>query len=259
MDEVKRFMRYTLPGIVCSIELALAMIITYPVMANNLLNFMKESNGIGAAIGFLLTSGALGYLFSVIYYIIWNKRKLFYDHTPALLVLEKEFCIRFQNVERMFAKKGEGTKKYECKPADLCKLSLKDKWEIFHAMWHRRRGQSEELKANDERTERLLDILHGHGVTCVGSSIAFIVWILYVVTSYSWSYTWFLFNWLKLGFILICWLGLIITVGWIYSLTKKTVNNILNMALINNFETEEASSNKVFYISKIDDFKRLCS
>ena len=71
MDEIKRFMRYTLPGLVCTLQLIIAFIfsdtITVKCFYNN---YLKSSNDFGIVLGIFFVSGAIGYILSSIYFSI---------------------------------------------------------------------------------------------------------------------------------------------------------------------------------------------
>ena len=189
----------------------------------------------------------MGYLFSVIYYLWWNKREVYYDHASALLALEKIYGIRFIDVSNLLNNQKDISDETKPKVLNSSEFDKYFRWEIFHAVWHRVRGQSDELKANDERTERLLDILHGHGITYIGSQLSCAVWIVYVLIRQNWT------NWWVPLIVFALWLLLIRLIRRLYFITRKTVNNILNMALINNFDQNEFSPQKVFFVSQVND------
>lgn len=64
MDEARRFLRYVMPGLVYGVETTLWLFIVFPEWTYCLILGLAAKDGLGVAIGSVLASGALGYIFA---------------------------------------------------------------------------------------------------------------------------------------------------------------------------------------------------
>jgi hypothetical protein len=67
MDEARRFLRYMTPGLTFAVQALLLLLIADWEWTLKRLGELKKDAGAGAAFGLFLTSGGLGYLFSVLH------------------------------------------------------------------------------------------------------------------------------------------------------------------------------------------------
>jgi hypothetical protein len=179
MEEVKRFMRYVLPGLVVVFELSLALYFSFPDKFACYAATWLANGGFGTELAIFLASGALGYLFSIIYYSLQNacKKKLFYDHSPALKSLEKEKQCIFE-VGANFESLKDWSK------------DRRSQWELFNVVWHLSRGKHESLEKVEVVLNRLLDVLHGHGAHLVGALLGIGCWCVIVTRASKWEECW---------------------------------------------------------------------
>jgi len=71
MDEVRRFLRYTLPGLATVILFMIALSLTEGCFVRRLFFDKDSSQNIGLVLTLFLGSGALGYLFANIYFSLY--------------------------------------------------------------------------------------------------------------------------------------------------------------------------------------------
>ena len=68
MDEARRFLRYVMPGLVYSTETLLWLFIVFPEWTQRLILDLAAKDGLGVALGSVLASGALGYIFATVHH-----------------------------------------------------------------------------------------------------------------------------------------------------------------------------------------------
>jgi hypothetical protein len=68
MDDARRFLRYVLPGLVFGIETLLWLFIVFPGWTQSQLLSVSAKDGIALAIGSVLASGAVGYVFATVHH-----------------------------------------------------------------------------------------------------------------------------------------------------------------------------------------------
>lgn len=68
MDEARRFLRYVMPGLVYGVETLLLLFIVFPKWTQHLILDVVAKDGVGAALGGVLASGALGYIFATLHH-----------------------------------------------------------------------------------------------------------------------------------------------------------------------------------------------
>lgn len=70
MDEVRRFLRYTLPGLAGVIQFLIALSITDACIVSKIVSVKDQTQSLGLALTIFIGSGGLGYLFANIYFLI---------------------------------------------------------------------------------------------------------------------------------------------------------------------------------------------
>src|SRR3954454_20135212 len=88
MDDARRLLRFVLPGTLFAVEFLGWIILLHLPSAGQLLLELKQESGVGAALGLLVASGGLGYLFSIIHHWChWWRNKGTLDHRHLIYTL----------------------------------------------------------------------------------------------------------------------------------------------------------------------------
>lgn len=165
MDEVRRFLRYTLPGLAAVIQLLIALSITDSRDLCKVISANELSQSLGLVLSVFIGSGALGYLFANIYFsLYWSwpfNRLVAIDHL-SFLENQKKDAIEIV---------GASGKPYEVP------LSRREAWSIITQYWYSKRQDEPKIKGCDSITDRLADVTHGLGATCIGSLSALGSWV----------------------------------------------------------------------------------
>lgn len=208
MNDARRFMRFVLPGLASVIMLLIALFIS----DGSKMSFFfdsKSSNYVGVIFGLFLASGALGYIFSNIYWaIFWIGPKKF-----------------FVNDNSFFLEKYKDKLKIVDKPNELTKHEV---WIIVTQFWYAQIKKSDEIKGINPFIDRIIDIGHGLGSTLVGSFISLITWIslhFFVIANPSKC---------SCGnfMIIFVWLILIISISFDYNRIRKAHQSLVNSTII---------------------------
>jgi len=174
MSDAKRFLRYIVPGSVYFIEVALLVTGIVPgwtirkvAWAFNTETF-DAGTALGVAIGYLVTSGALGFLFNTIHHTLYW---IFAKHYPAADY--RKFVDSVGNAEpsilNVASPLAVGTKEYM------------NAWVIATKLWHELVGRNETIKSAHPRAELFADIVHGLGSCRVALWSGFLTAILIVL------------------------------------------------------------------------------
>lgn len=164
MDEVRRFARYTLPGLASVLLLLIALVFTDGRQLSPWLPSAEVKEGIALVLGGLLASGALGYLFSVIYFatidIHWIARLFTVDH--------RQIFVDLANIIDLQDASG--------KPVSPTQMTQREAWATATRFWFARSETSPVVKGFNPYNDRLVDVMHGVGVTAIGTIAAAIAW-----------------------------------------------------------------------------------
>lgn len=205
MNEIKRFMRYTLPGIVCSFLLLIFLSLSKNIKISDIAGY----SNIGQIFGALLLFCGIGFIFSNMYFgVRWVFPFLSIDHTQLFNSLIKSGKIEIESNDN-----------------SLIKFSKKDRriaWSIFTQYWNTTVGEPI-LEKGEIYFKRIFDVLHSIGATLIGSILCFIIWII--------------LNWYNL----IClnkiipfffWFLILFLLYKSYSYTKKALQSMLNSTFL---------------------------
>ena len=142
MEEVKRFMRYGLPGLAVIVELSLALWISFPDLFTDYARKWLANAGFGSALAVFLATGGLGYLFAIIYYVFQDKfyNKLFYDYSLVLDWLKENGGREFTDIAGLDCFDG---------------FDKRQQWELFNVVWHVSRGRYKSIEKVDGTVNRL--------------------------------------------------------------------------------------------------------
>jgi hypothetical protein len=223
MNEVKRFMRYTLPGLVSVILLILLTAVSnWSSFITNKALFTNKSFA-GIIIGALLASGVLGNIYSVVYWA-W------FWHNSARRATDYRPCIRFVK------------DKVEIWPtANINKwpLSRKDAWHLVTAYWYIEKIDSNSISGADEFLNRMSDIVHGQGTSAVGIMAAFLGWMVlhYVALPMGQAL-------ITDGIIIIVWILIFMVNVILYNKSHDAFERIVNITFRDFIEKNYCESNR---------------
>jgi len=175
MNEIRRFMRFTLPGIVFSVQLLLALSVTNWDKVKGALESVNDKSAIGIVLGSFLVTGALGYILSIVYFwLYWSPPfdRFAINHKSAFL----EFGDKLEIVD------ANG------KALSLDRLAKRDFWIILTEYWYSIKKKSSSVESIDPWIDRMSDITHGLGTNLVGSVIGILVWLSLVRFGYEYHF-----------------------------------------------------------------------
>lgn len=230
MKDVRSFLRYILPGLVFSIWLLISLLISDTDKTICFLKEVSDKNIIGVIATTFLASGALGYIFSVIYWALYWSRPLSnyiaIDHKPLLTWLkEKGKIVVIPTRER-----------------DLDKISKREAWVIFSQHWWTSRIKNKSDKDIFIPIDRLADITHAIGTAIISILFSFIVWAII-----HYGYLRSRFSICDVGVLaFLVQILLIIAFYKNYWDTHRSLQSVLNSAFANMVETQfEENKDKI--------------
>src|SRR5271157_623884 len=156
MNEIRRFMRYTLPGLVFSFQLLLALSFSNWDKVEKL-EPLNNKSAIGIALGVFLATGALGYILSIIYFgLYWffglrwlEIIPITIDHRPAFRDLYRFKIIDGKGEDLSLDKDlNPGT------PMQRKRLSKRDAWIILTQYWYSRKKRADDIHDINDFTDR---------------------------------------------------------------------------------------------------------
>lgn len=165
MNDARRFMRLTLPGLSTVLMAVIAFSASGHFSQMQIITEPGLSEALGIVAGIFLASGALGYLLANLYFSLrWIyplSRWAVVDHLTVLKELEK-----FLEV----LKPSTGSWRIQ----DLTKRNA---WSIVTQYWVSHSTGDSDIKGTNPTVDRFADITHGLGASCLGSTILFFVWL----------------------------------------------------------------------------------
>ena len=157
MDEVKRFMRYVIPGINMIIILLLFLIITKDISAEDIKIGLFQN-----VLIMFFASGILGYILSNIYFpVIWTKPFSFMLCNHLTWIKSSRNKINIVDAEML--------------PINIDKLKKQDAWIITNILWNRF-NDKQKVISYEKMSQRLVDIMHSIGTSIVGLILGYILW-----------------------------------------------------------------------------------
>ena len=156
MDEIRRFLRFTLPGLAASlIGLGLLWL-----SGADLAGWLGSKDLLAKFAGIFVASGALGYLLANLYFAIrwipWLRKWLVIDHKTVITKLHDVLEVRG--------------------PSDIAwnleNLTLFDAWSIITHYCVSRAKTEKHMCAITATCERMVDVTHGLGTLCIGLILA---------------------------------------------------------------------------------------
>lgn len=236
MDDARRFFRYIIPGLTFIIEISLYFALSdFCQFLSIMKQLMDKDHGLGVAATLFITSGGIGFLLGILYHFLyWLPciRVSMVDHQPLIQNMINNRWLRVVRHDNNTV----------VQPWDI---SQSGAWRILTAYWHSRRGYARIKNAN-ERVDSLGNTMHGLGTACVGSVLAFLIWI----------FVYLFFLCCSIKFFLIIVVPIIISMVHFmnYKGIVQDFNSVINIIVAEQIEREASSSSKpiVIYVSKND-------
>lgn len=192
MDEIRRFLRYTLPGLAATLIGFGSMWLS----GANTAGWMGGDNLLAKFAGIFVASGALGYLLANIYFAVrwipFIKKLLVIDHKNVITALGNILEIRGPSDH----------------PWKLDNLTLFDAWSILTHYCVSRPKTDDHMAAIVDHSKAMVDVTHGLGALSTGVSLAMIavlvtgfitpeaprIWIAFVLLLVLSSALWYAFR-----------------------------------------------------------------
>lgn len=134
----------------------------------------KKDAGAGAAFGLFLTSGGLGYLFSVLHHLFHNTASRCWlsavDHTEVVKKLVEEGKLK-SNI-------------------NVAELDRETAWVVVTAVWKEHLDQkfgSSKIRSADAYATALMDVVHSAGSVRIGAVFALLLAALFVFLPFPWD------------------------------------------------------------------------
>lgn len=168
MSEIKKFLRYTIPGLIFGVEYALLIFFSNPIDVRASLGpNLKDIINAGSGVVGLLAAGGISFIFSAIYHdIVHIGRRLYIpyvlgiDYLKVIKAAEKKYLISFEVIEDDIVN--------NIKADDLTQSGA---WRILCSYWN----SNFEL-SQDTLTHSLADLLHATGTILVANIVAILAW-----------------------------------------------------------------------------------
>jgi len=163
LNEAGRFIRFVIPGLVSLIVLGVMFLITDSAAVIKVVIDDKVASGIGFPTAVFLASGALGYVYANLYFMLfkWCER-LVQNHKP---LFEGEHA-RFRAVDA--AGNVHPIKKRHEAWILVC--------QYVYSRLETQGGK--DLRGMNDMSSRFIHHIHSHGAAAVGVFVAGIVWLL---------------------------------------------------------------------------------
>ena len=172
MNEVQRYLRYTIPGLVCFLVLTVALIISDKprILQTESIDFSQYA---GLSVLILLASVPLGYLLAQAYFTLhWTIHLGKYhpiDHYSLLEGLEKKGKIEIHDGDKSFLLKSL---------SNSTVVQRRHAWTILNQSFWSLGKLSDEQKRLKDWIDRLVGFTHSMGTTIIGLFLAGIAWAI---------------------------------------------------------------------------------
>jgi hypothetical protein len=230
MDEVRRFMRYVLPGMVFMTEILTYFAFSDGTRLGGWLRPVTSGDTVATAVAVLFGSGAIGFLFANIYHsMYWSLECIAIDH----------LCL--------FRPPKRGFRAVDIDGNVIASLSKRDAWSIVTRYIHVESALSggEEIKGMREITDRLVTITHSIGTTIVATFLSVFAWALALVYVLDESVT---SLWpLPLIWVTAIWFLLLVVLSIGYWRTAKALERIANSCLLQRL-TRIGGTTDILYV-----------
>jgi len=239
MDEVRRYLRFTLPGLTVIFVFFIVCLFSEKLYASEkFLDFIKNS-GLGSSALVLVAATAFGYLFSNIYFVVyWKPRwlNLAINHIKMLESLSDKLEILDQKNNRIEFNKNDKAKA----------------WRITAQIWNSMVRKKEVYKREQTLLARLVDVKHMVGATWVGFILAFFLWA-YI---HGWNGCSGIYNGWKFY---IVWIAIIYTTIYNWKIAKTSHEKLTNSVVVDvinqSYITNKSMPLKIWYYNDLDETK----
>lgn len=164
MDEVRRFLRFTLPGLASVILLLITLVLSGDLKTADILRLQGAGESLGLILGVFLGSGGLGFLLATVYFALYWSWPFDWLMAPD----NRPFLRDFKKMIEIVDSEGE---EYSVP------LSRHEAWTILNHYVASRIENVSEFKGLQPITDRLVDVTHAAGATFVGVFLSFIAWL----------------------------------------------------------------------------------
>ncbi|MCK4661559.1 MAG: hypothetical protein KAT68_01735 [Bacteroidales bacterium] len=217
MNEIRRFLRYTLPGLTVTLVVFGALWYSGDIPSG----LMSSENILPKFIGIFISSGALGYFLANIYFAYrWIFKKCFaINHLSVIIELKEKITIK-------------GPSEIEWTLNDL---TLFDAWSILSHYCISHSKEDDKMKRIVDYTEKMVDLTHGLGAMFTGIFIAMVSYLIYGFFSCNDSRIWIVFLIL-----------LILSVVYFYAFYRslKSLQSMSNSAFVTSIMSKFNNCNK---------------
>jgi len=234
MNEIKKFLRYSIPGLVSFIIFIVVFILSNNILLRfpDTIDYLKNNdfNFLGIIIGSFVAFGTLGYIFSNIYFpIIWYFQCITMNYLKWIID-NKEFIKIYTIIEN---------KKYMI---DVEKhLNKRDALLISNIFWDRNLDNI--FKYHKDFDDKLIDINHSVGTSFVGITIMYLIWI---IDHYYFADT-INYNLAKEISFHIIWFIPLLCFRWNFIITKKKLETIANSLFSELIFLNHPKDTEIFY------------
>lgn len=228
MNDIRSFLRYVLPGISFAIFVFLFFLISNGKETVAAIKPLLEDKGLGGSIVALFASGAVGYIFSIIYFAwAWGHEQSHswaQDHRQLVVAaIKREYCL-------ILGPNGQPLRHLN----DIDNIDQREAWAILNSIWFTLKGTDKSIQELDAYIDRLCNIMHGLGTTFVATIFAYFAWFI-IYTSYAPSPIRMDNIVSGFGYILVNMI-LTILLSWVLghqqSQVKKDIERIVNSSLL---------------------------
>jgi Ca2+/Na+ antiporter len=191
MDEAKRIVRYTLPGLVYVILLLATFALLEPDKAKEIV--LNNDISFGEILGSFILSGGIGYIFSIIYFSLYwwigGRKGHFYNHLNILNELIKSKKIEIIKPDLS-----------DSKEQNFILNNKREAWYIINVYWYSRGKTSKAIEGIIEKINSYYsDITIGLGTTLIATFFSLLTFTGLLLVYYS-NIDWFRWNvWVCLG------------------------------------------------------------
>ncbi len=233
MDEVKRFVRYVIPGIVFIILVFLFFYLSDTTMVINLLKSEAMKNTIGLVLAVFLGSGGLGFILANIYHTIyWTLNRLAINHLP------------------LFRETPPGFRSIDIEGNPISNLTRREAWTIITQYCHSeiKKDSGKDIEGMCLITDRLVDITHGLGAALVATFLSFPTW--YLLRSLKSTQNICDIPGRTLSTIIIIWIVLMIVLIIGHYRTNRALEEIANSTLARRLRRKQSSLIDICFIRR---------
>lgn len=218
MHEVRRFLRFTLPGMASFGQLFLAIYLTGNRAIGDLIIAPNNPKDIlGWVVAAFVSSGVLGYILASAYHALrWIPPFSFFAINHLSLVTKLISLEKLQIADSA----GDLIKKEN--------LNKRDAWTIVTYYWYANVNQSKQLAGLNTVTDRLVDFTHAAGATFLGTLVGLLIWLFGFSGFRCFNLT--MIDVLLLGY----WIILLAFYGANQCLTNRALESVANAGVLSH-------------------------